>query len=121
MDVLQFHFYFPQKCVMRSSSIESNNTTIYNRPILCNSQEQLGESFFFFLSLFSEMVMPIFRVQPLARWQLSKQRCTLPVWGRKKTKMLTNKQDDMVHKFESRGATNLSGITADRNQLANTV
>lgn len=47
--------YFPQKCAMRSSSIESN-TTIYNRPILCESQEQLGElSFLFFL--FSEMVM----------------------------------------------------------------
>lgn len=118
MDVLQFHFYFPQKCVMRSSSIESNNTTIYNRPILCNSQEQLGDSFFF-LSLFCKMVMP---VQPLAHWQLSKQRCTLPVWRRRKTKTLKNKQDNnmVVHKFKGQRATNLGGITADRNKLLNT-
>lgn len=58
MNVLQFHFFFSQKCAMRSSSIESNNTTIYNRPILCNSQEQPGEFSFFFFS-FWEMVIRI--------------------------------------------------------------
>lgn len=58
-----FTFYFPQKCAMRSSSIESNNTTIYNRPILCNSRKHPGEQLIF---LFCEMVMPILRIQQLA-------------------------------------------------------
>lgn len=122
MDVLQFHFYFPQKCVMRSSSIESNNTTIYNRPILCNSQEQLGESFFF-LSFLKWLC----QYSEYSHWHTgnSVNRDALCPFGKKqkqkKTKMLTNKQDDMVHKFESQRATNLSGITADGNQLPNTV
>lgn len=53
MVVLQFHFCFLQKCAMRSSSIESNNTTIYNRPILCNSQEQLEFFFSSFVKSFA--------------------------------------------------------------------
>lgn len=80
-------FYFPQKCAMRSSSIESNNTTIYNGPILCNSQEQLGESFF------SPFVKWLCQYWEYSNWQLRTQRCTLPVWGRKKnTKILEKKQ-----------------------------
>lgn len=80
-------FYFPQKCAMRSSSIESNNTTIYNRPILCNSQEQLGESFF------PPFVKWLCQYWEYSNWQLRTRRCTLPVWGRKKnTKILEKKQ-----------------------------
>ena len=89
MDVLQFHFLFPpKKCAMRSSSIESNNTTIYNRPILCNSQEQLGEFFFF---LFCEVVMPILRVQRLATQDTEMHFARLGK-RKKKTKILEKKQ-----------------------------
>lgn len=100
MDVLQFHFYFPQKCVMRSSSIESNNTTIYNRPILCNSQEQLGESFFF---LFCEMVIP--NIQSTATGTLATQETEMHFarLGKKKNKQRywKNKQDNNMVACES--------------------
>lgn len=114
MDVLQFHFYFPQKCAMRSSSIESNNTTIYNRPILCNSQERLGESFIF--SLLCEMVFCQYRV--IGNLDTEMHFAHL---GRKKKKKKnkedkkTNKSDNVaVCELESQRATNLSGIKVNR-------
>lgn len=67
---------------MRSSSIESNNTTIYKRPILCNSHEQV----------FREMVMPILSTAT----GNSGQRVALCPFGEEKktrTKILEKKQE----------------------------
>lgn len=45
-------FYLPQECAMRSSSIESYNTTIYNRLILCKSQEKTIRKSYLFIYFF---------------------------------------------------------------------
>lgn len=104
-DVVQFSLYFPQKCGMRSSSIESN-TTRYNRLILCKSREGLGEKVFFsFVDASISSVTTSTRDREmhviLFGWETNKQ---------------TNKQRSSTRattwrfELESQRATNLSGI-----------
>lgn len=73
---------------MRSSSIESNNTTIYTRPILCNSQEQLGELSFF--SLFEKWLY-VLRGQQLATQDTEMHFARLEKKNKTKTKILEKK------------------------------
>lgn len=84
-------FYFPQKCAMRSSSIESNNPTIHNRQILCKND---SENFFF------PFVKWLCQYLECSNWKLRTQRCTLSIWGRKKNKkwrcQKVNKSNNMV-------------------------
>lgn len=103
-----FHFHISppsQKRVMRSSSIESNNTTRYNRRILCNRNN--WENLFFF-PLFYDMFMPIFRVQPLTHRQLRKKNKgdALCLFREEKSKN-AEKQDIVVLR-------ELNGSTADK-------
>lgn len=72
---------------------QSNNTTIYNRPILCNSQEQLGE-FVFSLSF--------------VKW-FNQYRATGNSELRRKKKHY--KTNTVMSELESQRTTNLGGIT----------
>ena len=108
-----FTFYFPQKCAMRSSSIESNNnTTTYNRPILCSSREQLGEAFIFSLlwngfADIEQLATQRTREMHFAHWRGEKEK--------------TNKQTGAGDKTTTSSIQEINERTTEQKSVCNTL